>query len=153
MNPEMLRRANGSSPGRLSFMHLRPGSGSMIRRSLGSPGLILLIGVALSLVMVACGSDPELLAIENRTDGPLTVEITEVPDDKPLETGESRTANVPVDTMYQTELVEITSDTSARVRVSGEDGTPLCEYVATESERAPTLVVLADGCVVEADAP
>ena len=83
----------------------------------------------------------------------LTVEITEVPDNQPLETGESRTANVPVDTMYQTELVEITSDTSARVRVTGPDGTPLCEYVATESESAPRLVVRANGCVVETGAP
>jgi len=153
MNTEMLRRANVSSPGTRSFLHLRAGSGSIFRSSFGSFGLILLIGVSLSLVTAACGSDPELLAIENLTDGSLTVEITEVPDDQPLETGESRTANVPVDTMYQTELVEITSDTSARVRVTGPDGTPLCEYVATESESAPRLVVRANGCVVETGAP
>jgi hypothetical protein len=156
MSPETLRcpsRETRSSPGRRSFLRLRPASRSVFRSSLRSFGLILLIGMSLSLITAACGGDPELLAIENLTDGPLTVEITEVPDDQPLETGASRTANVPVDTMYQTELVEITDDTSARIRVSGPNGAALCEYVATESEPAPRLVVLADGCVVEADGP
>lgn len=153
MNPETPRQETGSIPGRRSFSYLRSGSGSIFRGSIRSLATILLIGVSLSLITAACGGDPELLAIENLTDGPLAVEITEVPDDQPLETGESRTATVPVDTMYQTELVEITGDTSARIRVSGPDGTPLCEYVATESEPAPRLVVLADGCVVEAGAP
>ncbi len=156
MNPETLRRPRretGTSPGRCSFLHLQFDSGSVFRGSLRSLATILVIGVSLSLITAACGSDPELLAIENRTGGLLTVEITEVPDEQPLETGESRTANVPVDTMYQTELVEITGDTSARIRVSVPDGSTLCEYVATESEPAPRLVVLADGCVVEADGP
>ena len=60
---------------------------------------------------------------------------------------------MPVDTRYQTELVEITGDTSARIRVTTPDGETLCEYVATESEPAPRLVVLADGCIVEDGAP
>ena len=87
MNPETPRRTIGSNRGMRWFSHLRPGSGSMFSSSLRSLGLILLIGVSLSLITAACGSDPELLAIENLTDGPLTVVITEVPDDQPLETG------------------------------------------------------------------
>lgn len=98
------------------------------------------------LAVIACGSDPALLAVENLTDGELTVEITEVPDDSPLESGGSRSVSLPFDTMYETELVEITTDTSARIRISNPDGQLLCEYVATESEPAPRLIVQADGC-------
>lgn len=113
----------------------------------------LLFAALVAVIAVACGGDPELLAVENRTNGPLIVEITEVPDERPLESGPARSANVPVDTMYQTELVEITGETSARVRVIGPDGATLCERVATKSEPAPRLVVAVDGCSVETDAP
>lgn len=113
----------------------------------------VLFAALVAVIAVACGGEPELLAVENRTNGPLIVEITEVPDERPLESGPGRTATVPVDTMYQTELVEITGETSARVRVIGSDGTTLCESVATKSEPAPRLVVAADGCTVETGAP
>ena len=106
-----------------------------------------------TVIAVTCGGDPELLAVENRTGGPVSIEIIEVPNERPLESGLTRTAAVPADTMYQTELVEITGETSARIRVSGPDGATLCEHVATESEPAPRLIVLADGCSVETGAP
>ena len=68
-------------------MRLRPGSdlkSGSYRRSIG---LILIFGIFLALTAAACGGDPELLAIENRTEGPLSVEITEVPDE-PLGRGD-----------------------------------------------------------------
>lgn len=128
-------------------MIFRSRPGLMPWASLGA--LIAFVAV----IGVACGSDPNLLTVENRTGGPVSVEIVEVPDDRPLESGLARSATVPVDTMYQTELVEITGDTSARIRVAGPDGATLCEHVATEREPAPRLIVLAGGCSVETGAP
>lgn len=106
-----------------------------------------------TVIAVSCGGDPDLLAVENRTGGPVSIEIIEVPNDRPLESGSTRTAAVPADTMYQTELVEITGETSARIRVAGPDGVTLCEHVATESEPAPRLIVLVGGCSVETGVP
>ena len=112
----------------------------------------LILGL-IPVIAIACGGDPDLLAIENLTVGALSVEITEGPDDKPLEEGESRTAAIPFDTMYQTELVEITNETSARIVVTDPSGNVLCEHVATENEPAPRLLVQADGCGIESVTP
>jgi len=113
--------------------------------------LAIILGLTVT-VSAACGSDPELLALENRTGGTLSVEITEIPDERPLELGKSRTVEVPVGTMYQTELVEITGDTSARIHVTGPEGLILCDHVATTNEPAPRLIILSDGCSIEASA-
>ena len=106
-----------------------------------------------AVIGLACGGEPDLLAVENRTDGPVIVEIIEVPNERPLESGPARSAEVPFDTMYETELVEITGGTSARIRITGPDGAMLCEHIATGSEPAPRLIVLADGCSIETGAP
>jgi len=107
---------------------------------------------AVAILALACGGDPELLAVENRTGGAIVVEIAEIPDEHPLELGASRTANVQIDTMYETELSEITGDTSARVHVTDLDGGTICEHVATESEPAPRLIVFVGGCDIESEA-
>lgn len=122
----------------------------MQRRNSTSYGLIL---GSILILALACGSDPELLAIENLTDGALNVKITEIPDDQPLEAGESRVATVPFDSMYETELVEITDDTSAGIVITNPSGQVLCEHVATESEPAPRLLVQSDGCGIESRSP
>ncbi len=105
------------------------------------------------VIAFACGSDPDLLAIENLTDDALSVVITEVPDDQPLAPGGSRTATVPFDTRYETELVEITDDTSALIVITDLAGSVLCEHVATESEPAPRILVQSDGCGIESGSP
>jgi hypothetical protein len=104
---------------------------------------------AVAMLTLTCGGATELLAVENRTGGAIVVEIAEVPDEHPLELGASRTANVPIDTMYETELSEITGDSSARVHVTDLDGGTICEHVATESKPAPRLIVFAGGCDIE----
>ncbi|MDP6824438.1 MAG: hypothetical protein QF554_14220 [Dehalococcoidia bacterium] len=124
-------------------------------RGLNPGTLFSALAVILGLTVMnsaACGSDPELMALENRTGGTLSVEIIDVPDERPLELGKTRTAERPVDTMYQTDLVEMTGDTSARVRVTGPDGVTLCDHVATKSEPAPRFIILPEGCTVEANA-
>lgn len=122
------------------------------------PGLrpntsLIALAALVAVIGAACGGGPDLLTLENRTGGPVSVEIIEVPDERPLESGLTRSAVVPVDTMYQTELVEITGETSALVRVTGPDGNTLCEHVATEGDPAPRLIVLVDSCSVETGAP
>ena len=101
------------------------------------------------LIAFACSSDPDLMAIENLTDGALSVAITEVPNDQPLESGESRTTTVPFDTMYKMQLLEITDDTSALIVISDLPGVVLCEHLGTDSEPAPRLLVQSSGCNIE----
>ena len=101
------------------------------------------------LIAFACSSDPDLMAIDNLTDGALSVGITEVPHDQPLGPGESRTTTVPFDTMYKMQLLEITDDTSALIVISDLPGVVLCEHLGTDSEPAPQLLVQSSGCNIE----
>ncbi len=79
--------------------------------------------------------------------------ITEVPNDKPLESGESRRTTIPFDTMYETQLLEITDDTSALIEISEPTGVVLCEYLGTDDEQAVRLLVRSNGCSIEPRSP
>ena len=114
--------------------------------------VVVVIGV-ISLTAFACSSHPDLIAIENLTDGSLSVVITEVPNDKPLESGESRRTTIPFDTMYETQLLEITDDTSALMEISDPTGFVVCEYLGTDDEQAVRLLVRSNGCSIEPRSP